>query len=347
MSPNIRRCLWPLAVALFVLAAGCSDSDSDVDAGGPSEGPIEASDGDWVSHTLGTFAADREIAGAPIGDGIAVLTVEEPGEVHGYRLEPDGTIREASVEAGRAEFRRVSAIANGPSGLVAIGNDSHPDFQNFVLTSPDGLSWNKPATSGLDVPMDVFDLVATDEGYIAVGTLRTAEDPSQGGFVPAIVTSTDGTNWSNARTPSSEEGSIRSAVRAGSTMYAAGDVGGASILWRSTDGGQRWTPVEGAPPANEIVVSGETVLGVHSGGEEGDELILHRSVDGGESWQEVDSGFADGYGFASFFGDQAGFAMQTSEVYRDAFSSPELCYADIEQCGPLSSVDDEAPADQF
>lgn len=179
MSRNIRRYLWPLATALLVLAsAACSDSESDVDAGGPSDRPGEESDGDWVSHTLGTVAADREIVGAPIDDGVAVLTVEEPGEVRGYRLEPDGTLREASVDAGQAEFRMVTAITNGPSGLVATGNDSHPDFENFVLTSPDGRSWTKPATTGLDVPMDVFDLVATDEAYIAVGTLRTADRKS-------------------------------------------------------------------------------------------------------------------------------------------------------------------------
>lgn len=161
-------------------------------------------------------------------------TDEEPGEVRGYRLEPDGTVREASVDAGQAEFRMVTAITNGPSGLVATGNDSHPDFENFVLTSPDGLSWTKPATTGLDVPMDVFDLLATDEAYIAVGTLRTADDPSRGGFVPAILTSTDGTTWSTSQTPSSDEGPIRSVVRVGSAMYAAGDVGGAPVLWSST-----------------------------------------------------------------------------------------------------------------
>jgi hypothetical protein len=342
MSRNVRLRLWFVAAVLVALATACSDSESGVDAGGPTEGPAETSDGDWTSYTLGTFAADREILGAAIGDGVAVLTVEEPGEVRGYVFEPDGTVEIAAVEAGRSEFRMVTAVTDGPNGLVATGNDLHPDFENFVLTSPDGLSWTKPATSGLEVPMDVFDLVATEESYIAVGTLRTAEDPSQGGFVPAILTSPDGTSWSPAETPSSEEGSIRSVVAVGSTMYAAGEVGGVPVVWSSTDGGESWVAADGAPAATEIVASGETLLAVHSGGEELAALNLHRSDDGGQSWQELDASFADGFGFTSFFGDQDGFAMQTSEVYRDAFSSPELCYADIDLCGPRSSVDDEA-----
>lgn len=140
MRSNIRRYLWPLAAALLVVATACSDSESDVEVAAPADGTGEESAGDWVSHTLGTFAADREIVGAPIDDGVAVLTVEEPGDVRGFRLEPDGTIREASVDAGQAEFRMVTAITDGPSGLVATGNDLHPDFENFVLTSPDGLA---------------------------------------------------------------------------------------------------------------------------------------------------------------------------------------------------------------
>lgn len=312
------------------------------DAADPSKPSTEEGDGKWTQHTLGTFAADREIVGTSFDGGIAVLTVEEPGDVRGYRIKADGSLEEASVDIGTAELRMVTAITDGRTGLVATGNDLHPDFQNFVLTSPDGVSWTKPATTGFEVPMDVFDLVATDERYVAVGTLRTAQDPSQGGFVPAILLSDDGKSWSPAQIPSSDEGSVRSVVSMGTKMYAAGDVGGAPVIWSSNDGGQTWTAATGAPPANEVVASGSTVLAAHSGGEEGGNLALHRSDDAGETWQEADADFADGYGFASFFGDDNGFAIQTAGAYRDAFSSPELCYADIDLCGPRSSVEEEA-----
>lgn len=342
MRQIASRSLPFIVTAALVLAAACSGSDSDVDAVGPSEASAEEGDSEWIKHTLGTFAADREIVGTPFDGGIAVLTVEEPGDVRGYRIEADGSLKEASVDIGTAEFRMVTAITDGPNGLVATGNDLHPDFQNFVLTTPDGVTWTKPATTGLEVPMDVFDLVATDDGYVAVGTLRTAEDPSQGGFVPAILLSDDGKSWSPAQIPSSDEGSVRSVVSMGTTMYAAGDAGGVPVMWNSTDRGQTWKPAVGGPPANEVVASGSTVLAVQSGGEEGGNLTLHRSDDGGDTWQEADASFADGYGFPSFFGDENGFAVQAAEAYRDAFSSPELCYADIDLCGPRSSVDDEA-----
>lgn len=125
-------------------------------------------------------------------------------------------------------------------------------------------------------------------------------------------------------------------------MYAAGYVGAVPVMWSSADGGRTWAPVSETPPASELVASGSTVLAVHSGFEDGGDLILHRSDDGGETWQDIDTGFADGFGFPSFFGDASGFAIQTAEAYQDAFSSPELCYADIDLCGPRSSVDDEA-----
>lgn len=341
MSQVQIRSVWLLS-ALLVLAAACSGSGSDVDVVAPADRSDEEPTGEWVRHTLGTFAADREIVGTPFGDGIVVLTVEEPGDVRGYRIEDDGSLEEASVDVGTSEFRSVTAIANGPKGLVATGNDQHPDFQNFVLTSPDGTTWAKPATTGLEVPIDVLDMMATDEHYVAVGTLRTADDPARGGFLPTILLSQDGLSWSPAQIPSRDEGFIRSVVATGTKMYAAGQVGGAPVIWGSADGGQTWARTSETPPASDVVASGSIVLAVHSGVEDGGDLALHRSDDGGVTWQEVDTGFADGYGFPSFFGDASGFVIQTSEVYRDAFSSPELCYADIDLCGPRSSVDDEA-----
>jgi hypothetical protein len=339
MRPVRVRSLCIVA-ALLVLASACGGDGSDVEAVGPSAATAEEQDGEWITHTLGRSVPDREIVGAAMGDGVAVLTVEEPGAVRGYRLEADGTLEEASVDIGASASRMVTAITDGPKGLVATGNDLQPDFTNFVLTSPDGTSWTNPTTTGLEKPMDVHDLMATDERYVAVGSLRTAEDPSRGGFVPAIVLSDDGTTWSPALTPSSEEGWISSVVSLGTTMYAAGDVGGASVVWSSADGGQTWAASTSAPPADHILASGEVLLAVDSAGEGG--RTIHRSDDDGATWQAQDASFLDGFGLSSFFGE-SGFAIRTAaEVHRALVSSPELCYADIEQCDPQMSVDDQA-----
>lgn len=334
---------WLVLTVFVLLAAACTGSGPEVEVVGSADGGDRAVDrvGEWTRHTFGTLAADRQIVGTPFGHGVAVLSVEEPGDVRGYLLTADATVQKASLDVATSEFPLVTAITDGPNGLVAIGNDVHRGFRNFVLASPDGVTWTEPSTAGLEVPMDVRDLVATDERYIAVGTLRTAEDPSQGGFVPVVMTSDDGTTWSSAQIPSSEEGWVRSVVSSGAGLYAAGFAGAAPFVWNSTDGGRTWTPVPDAPSADQMVASGETLLAIRSGGEDGGDLALHRS-DGGDSWQEVDTGFADGFAFPSFFGDHAGFVMRAAKEYRDASTSPELCYADRDECGPRSSVDDEA-----
>ena len=331
------RSVWFVAV-VSALASACAGSGADVDAGRTAEGAVEAQDGEWITHTLGPWVADREIVGAGFGDGIAVLTVEAPGDVRGYFLTADGTLERGSVGIDSSEPRLVTAITDGPNGLVATGNHVQPDLPNFVLTSPDGSSWTEPATTGLEAPMDVLDLTATAERYIAVGALRIDENPPSA--VPVIVLSDDGTNWSRAQIPASEQGWINSVVSVGGMLYAAGDVGGVPVVWSSTDGGQAWAANPGAPPADYLVASGAAVLAIHADIKR--VRAINRSDDGGATWRAEDASFADGFDLASFFGDERGFAIQASSGYQDPSSSPELCYADMDRCGPRSPGEGEA-----
>ena len=95
-----------------------------------------------------------------------------------WRIRPDGSASEASVDAGTSEFRVLTAVVDGPGGLVATGHDWQPAFTNFVLTSTDdGATWSERPMAGMETPMDVLGMVSTNNGHVAVGALRTAEDP--------------------------------------------------------------------------------------------------------------------------------------------------------------------------
>ena len=343
MAHRVRR---PLALTMLLvgclLTAGCG-SDRRVATDGPGgPGQETSSSGTWTEHALGTAAADREPVGAAAGDGAAVLVVEEPGHVRGFTLRAGHPAEEVPVDAGATGSRTVTAMAGGPAGLLALGSDLSAAFRTFVLTSPDGSSWSEVEATGLEAPMDVMDLIATSERYVAVGTLRAAEDPAAGGFLPVILASPDGLTWSRSQTPRAEEGAIRSVVATEAGLLAVGFVDGTGVAWSSTDGGSTWAVAPGPLRADQVVTSADTVLAASSGFEEEGELGLHRSIDGGTSWDPVDTAFAEGFGFASLSGDATGFSILTAERYRDASSSPEICYADIDRCGPRSSVDDEA-----
>ncbi len=343
MAHRMRRPRVLATVIVGCLLTAACGSDQRVATEGPGQGNGEtSSSGTWTAHALGTAAADREPVGAAAGDDAAVLVVEEPGRLRGFTLRAGRPAEEAPVDAAATGSRTVAAMAGGPAGLLALGSDLSADFRTFVLSSQDGSSWSEVEATGLDAPMDVMDLIATSERYVAVGTLRGAGDPAAGGFVPVILTSRDGVTWSRSQTPGGHDGSIRSVVATAEGLIAVGFVDGAGVAWSSTDGGSTWAFAPGPPRTNQVVISGDTVLAAWSGSEEEGELTLHRSVDAGTSWEPVDTTFAEGFGFASLSGDAAGFSILTAERYRDASSSPETCYADIERCGPRSSVDDEA-----
>lgn len=340
-TPWSRTIVGALAGCVLLGACGGTDGGG---TDGPGDGAVEVSgpSGTWTAHVFGPFAADREILGAPTGAGVAVLTVEEPGRVRPYLIDGDGEAEAVPFDGGASEFRTLTAVTSGPAGLVAMGTDPIPAHRNLVLRSEDGTAWAEASTTGLGTPMDVHGLTATSTAYVAVGALRTADDPSEGGFQPAIVTSADGLRWSQASTPAGTDGSVTAVASTGSGLLAVGHIHGAPFAWRSVDDGATWSAAPGVPDADRLAVSGDTVLAARSGLEGDGRVEIHRSGDGATTWDAVDTAFAEGFGSAELSGDSSGFSTLTSEAYRDPMFSPETCYADIDRCGPRDSADDEA-----
>jgi hypothetical protein len=176
----------------------------------------------------------------------------------------------------RAFFPREAAA--GPHGIVVAGNarannvsvaGSNPTAAVGVLwSSPDGASWTlvdpREVLGGGAMAADVWDVAATDDGFIAVGTAGpTDESVPQSAF---ILASEDGRSWSVVEQPTSPWAMAALRVFVGDerltvsgwekvcrdpnlgTLYGAG--GGHLRLWLSDDGGSTWdeVPIDGAAP---------------------------------------------------------------------------------------------------
>jgi hypothetical protein len=90
----------------------------------------------------------------------------------------------------------ISALTNGPNGLVAIGTQYVPSLevtQALAAVSADGRSF-QPAQLPTGLPFLFESVASTDAGYVAVGH---AEDEEQS-VMAAAMASADGLTWSAA-----------------------------------------------------------------------------------------------------------------------------------------------------
>jgi hypothetical protein len=106
-----------------------------------------------------------------------------------------------------------AAMAGGESGFLIYGSDG---YTRHAYLSPNGVTWTEVADSELTLGDGwVFnDAAATGDGFIAVGTVGTDEQPSA-----SVWTTSDGLRW--ARTPVDADGLDR-IVRVGSTTVVVG-----------------------------------------------------------------------------------------------------------------------------
>lgn len=162
---------------------------------------------------------------------------------------PDGLSWHRQPRAGRSA--QLQVVASGPKGVVAAGmlGDDRASWW-----SADGLTWTVrrdafPIRAGRDNTVVVTDLVATDDGWLAVGRedpfcmFSCAADP-----VRALVwRSRDGLRWTRVPDQKSlRSGAMNAVTRAGSGLVAAGAIGGRAAFWTSRDG-STWSRVRDDP----------------------------------------------------------------------------------------------------
>lgn len=363
------------AVAVAVGAAGCGSGDDGGDTSRDVAVGAPADTGAWAEQVLEAapnpdspvlVAADRSTVLAVVvgedgaitsfaADGDAELQVGEPIPGHGF------TLLGGVTPTGDGWL----LVTSGGLGADGTGNQQL-SFELRAYRSDDGLRWTEIETTGLDGPADVTGVARTSSGVVAVGSLRTSDDPGTGGFRPVAWHSPDGKRWTATDlTPPGgasggptglDVGFVRSVAVTGDTVVAVGHASGRSTVWRSDDGGRTWSAqaagevgagdATGADPGvsiGHLAAEGDVLVlsGASPGRDEGSfPQSVWRSSDGGRSWREATDppslGSNEGILPSVFAGGGRFFLL--SHTFVHAFSQAETCYADIELCRQDSSV---------
>ena len=329
MATRPRLTLVPL-LALLATACGAEDT-TEVEVAAPAD---EAT---WSSEALGAPVADAETLLATRDGTAVVVTSAEGGGLAGWASTGGGPFEAVDLGPAVRGQGQVSAVAAGPAGFLAMGSAYDEGFLPKVWRSSDGRAWELvDAATGLDRPADVLDVAATDDGWVAVGALRTGADPASGPFAGVAWHSTDGTSWTLTELPPGADAEVRSVAAVGEQVVATGDVGGQPAAWRSEPGGS-WERLdvavaggEGIGPLADVAARGDRLVATASA-EDADfqRSVVVTSDDLGDSWTlalvelEVE--------YPTVEADADGFSIVGSR-FLDSFASPEACYEDIDAC---------------
>lgn len=341
---NSGRLLVLLPLALSMTAA-CGDVRAPTD-GDP------AADGAWGAQRLeAQVGADQAPLLATDAEDALVLTVSEEGTLRSHLSaggeafepgEPLATNEEFLMLGGVVPLADGGWLAVGSGGSERVDGDTEMSHDAVAFRSTDGLVWDRVDVSGFADPVDVDALTVLDGTIVAAGAYRTADDPSMGGFEAHVWTSTDGSTFTEVDLPGvlpprgyRNESYAGHVTVVGDRLLAAGRVDRSSSVWTSDDAGSSWQQVDDPVLRDTYAVSGLAVVGdvVLAGAGEGEVAAL-RSTDGGESWSPVERLPVAGEegGWAPVWSDGTRFWTLTG-VDDTSWSSPEVCYADLGQCG--------------
>jgi hypothetical protein len=163
------------------------------------------------------------------------------------------------VIARHGERFSVDAVAVSNGTFVVVGDSSDIDQPGpAVYWSQNGVDWQPPPEGDEPASVNVTDVIATDDGFLAVGI---------GADGPAAWRSLDGRGWVESAVPASDDRGASglwgiTATRMG--YFAWGFDGGRASLWRSTDGTE-WATLADASvfdlPQTETICAMEDAAG--------------------------------------------------------------------------------------
>jgi hypothetical protein len=322
----------PAAIAAALLIAGCASSptsapsnvptlganESPASSESPTQLPIDTSPptpGPTAPTVAGEWRAvqSEAVAAAQLQEVtwtgtqfVATGAALAGGGV--FLRSTDGQTWKSATAGGTAGWP--SQIAAGASGVVATGT---LDDKTASWFSPDGIHWNYhlkvfPQRLGTDDTVGVNDVIATGDGWLAVGAdgvgcvVSCVPNPIRG----LVWTSTNGLDWTRLANQSSlKGGGLHAVVAIDGGYVAGGDAGGNAAFWTSPDGAI-WTRVADDPSfATTSAGQGVQIVGlaVHdgtiaavgmesSGGGDAPSLVRAWSSTDGRTWSEasVDGG---------------------------------------------------------
>jgi hypothetical protein len=184
------------------IAVGQSDRDGDLDIAAWT-----SSDGlDWETVTSPALGGPGDQVTWPFGrpvlvtDGMILVSGMDEDDAAIW-TSVDGlswTRAEVSEVLGGAREQMMAGLVPGPPGVLAGGWD-HPDAA--VWTSPDGADWTRVDSFGGPGEQRITAVIATEDGYVAVGDSVTYEEiyylgrGSKGKSDAVVWTSNDGSFW--------------------------------------------------------------------------------------------------------------------------------------------------------
>ncbi|MBB6171512.1 photosystem II stability/assembly factor-like uncharacterized protein [Nocardiopsis mwathae] len=254
MYTTTQRLLGPaalLASALLVTACGPAAEDAAPDGadGTPVDGFLLPEE---TAHVHG-IVSDPDSGGLLLGTHYGIYRVT--GADDDVEAELIGPVMDYM---GLAEAGRDRLVASGHPGT---GTQDLPNPVGLLESTDGGKTWTTLSRAGQS---DFHALTATEDTVI--------------GFDGALVATDDGEKW---RELAPDVAAISLATDDDATTVVATTQEG---VRRSTDGGETFTTVDGAPPLMLVDWSADdTVLGIDPTGG------VHRSDDAGRTWSELGS----------------------------------------------------------
>lgn len=337
MRPLAAMC----AVLLVPVLAACGEESSAPERTGAA----------WrTEHLAGEVSVDFPTLLVSDDDDALVLMLSDDGVLQS-QVSRDGASFEAGEPLDLGEGYGVLGdvvrlddgtwFALGSAGSEKVRGDEEPTYRPLALRSDDGLTWERTSVTGFADAVEINDLEVVAGRIFAVGDYRTLADPGQGGFEARAWTSVDGRSFEEARLPGvrpyqdyDDESYAGHVVSVGDDLLASGRVGRSAALWRSDDAGATWSTVstpalKGAYAVAGLRADGSTVVATVSA-----DTQAIRSGDGGRTWEPVRSLPArqEADGWAPRWSGAGRFFTLTG-IDDESWSRPEVCYADIDQCG--------------
>ena len=311
----VRGWVWTVVLAV-VAAVGC---------GGAEPIPPLTSSG-WLVDELGT-SVDGQTAVAMVSrDDIVALTVTDAGVVEGWRSQDGEAFESMRVEGTAVEGLYLTDVVVRGSQAVAIGS-SAVDRRPRVFSSIDGGPWLEVVTTGFDGPALAEDIVATDDGFVVVGSRPGevgAPPRESSAFVPVAWRSWDARTWTESVLPFGGEGGATGVTAIGGDLIVVGPSAPADLIWRSSDHGTTWglvtADVPGVGPGfrlHDIATGRGVVMAIGTSlAPARSASVVVRSIDGGRTWGRATGadGLDSGRHPARLAAGMSGFTIATSRA---------------------------------
>ena len=198
-----------------------------------------------------TWSAARAVASVLVACAVVACGAERPAVTAPPVLAGSAPWPSLRWQEGGSEpddqrrGQEVAGVAHGRAGFVSVAFDTDgPPTAGVIRWSADGLAWRRVGPDAMLADVDLVDVAATDERYVAVGTKGGEPDLGRPSEV-VVLTSEDGRAWGVAPPlPGLATGYAGSIVAGPMGFVLLGhDTSGSPAAWSSPNG-LDWTWIE-------------------------------------------------------------------------------------------------------